>query len=312
MGSRRGNGCAGWHEQSTADGDAALDALSDIGALRRLLDQAELAAVRAARGRAKSWAEIATRLGVTRQSAWERWRDLDDTSDRDVEVAAAGAAAELVATVLGSPTELVPVPDVIGLEWDTARRVLASGRLVAASADPDGPPLSALSRRPDRRGPEACGGRARETAVVGAAVAGPRAGVSGRAGTAAPAADPACDRGRHRRGDGPGDPVAAPRTGKAAPAQPSRRERGHGNACAGRARAARGRRGRRARGRSRGRAARAGRAAGGAGAARGGGLPQRIDIAAEEHGEGYLRSVARRARRNATSAALVVRSAAAA
>jgi PASTA domain len=134
-----------WHERSTADGDAALDALSDIGALRRLLEQAELAAVRAARGRAKSWAEIATRLGVTRQSAWERWRDLDDMSERDVEVAAAGAAAELVAAVLGSPTELVAVPDVIGLEWDTARRVLASGRLVAASADPDGPPLSALT-----------------------------------------------------------------------------------------------------------------------------------------------------------------------
>ena len=52
-----------WHERGTADGDAALDALSDIGALRRLLDQAELSAVRAARGRAKSWAEIATRLG---------------------------------------------------------------------------------------------------------------------------------------------------------------------------------------------------------------------------------------------------------
>ena len=52
--------------------------------MRRLLDQAELAAVRAARGRAKTWAEIATRLGVTRQSAWERWRDLDDEPARTV------------------------------------------------------------------------------------------------------------------------------------------------------------------------------------------------------------------------------------
>ena len=61
-----------WHERGAVDGDAALDALSDIGALRRLLDQAELSAVRAARGQAKSWAEIATRLGVTRQSVHKK------------------------------------------------------------------------------------------------------------------------------------------------------------------------------------------------------------------------------------------------
>ena len=138
-----------WHERGTADGDAALDALSDIGALRRLLDQAELSAVRAARGRAKSWAEIATRLGVTRQSAWERWRDLDDIRPATEEVATGlwqateEAATELVAAALDGP--LVVVPDVTGLEWETARRVLASARLVAVSADPDGPPLR---RRP--------------------------------------------------------------------------------------------------------------------------------------------------------------------
>jgi hypothetical protein len=138
-----------WHERGTADGDAALDALSDIGALRRLLDQAELSAVRAARGRAKSWAEIATRLGVTRQSAWERWRDLDDVRPATEEVATGlwqateEAATELVAAALDGP--LVVVPDVTGLEWETARRVLASARLVAVSADPDGPPLPALA-----------------------------------------------------------------------------------------------------------------------------------------------------------------------
>src|SRR5262245_31508984 len=59
-------------------GEAALDALSDVGTARRELDRLELEAVRAGRGRGRSWAEIATRLGVTRQSAWERWRDLDD------------------------------------------------------------------------------------------------------------------------------------------------------------------------------------------------------------------------------------------
>jgi hypothetical protein len=139
-----------WHERGTADGDAALDALSDIGTLRRLLDQAELSAVRAARGRAKSWAEIATRLGVTRQSAWERWRDVDDPPARrslsaeevaaGLREAAEGAATELMAAALDGPESLVVVPDVVGLEWDTARRVLASARLVAVSADPDGPP----------------------------------------------------------------------------------------------------------------------------------------------------------------------------
>ena len=136
-----------WHERGTADGDAALDALSDIGALRRLLDQAELSAVRAARGRAKSWAEIATRLGVTRQSAWERWRDLDDSparnrggGDRAVaghrgggDRAGGGRSRRAAGRRAGRH----------GLEWETARRVLASARLVAVSADPDGPPLPA-------------------------------------------------------------------------------------------------------------------------------------------------------------------------
>jgi transposase-like protein len=59
--------------------DDGLASLSDIGVVRRILDQAELAAVRTARRSGKSWAEIATHLGVTRQSAWERWRDLDDS-----------------------------------------------------------------------------------------------------------------------------------------------------------------------------------------------------------------------------------------
>jgi hypothetical protein len=64
------------HAEAQA-GDEALSALGDIGQLRRALDRAELAAVRAARHGRKSWSEIATMLGVTRQSAWQRWRDLD-------------------------------------------------------------------------------------------------------------------------------------------------------------------------------------------------------------------------------------------
>src|SRR6476659_5254166 len=74
---------SGWQDDSASaghpdDGDAALAALTDVGAVHRILDQFELIAVRTARRHGKSWAEIATRLGVTRQSAWERWRDLDE------------------------------------------------------------------------------------------------------------------------------------------------------------------------------------------------------------------------------------------
>jgi hypothetical protein len=133
-----------WHERGSPDGDDALDALSDIGVVRRLLDQAELAAVRAARARSKSWAEIATRLGVTRQSAWERWRDLDDES-RTADPRSAEDAMDLAAAAIGegaarARSALVVVPDVGGLEWDTARRVLSSARLRAMGADPDAPP----------------------------------------------------------------------------------------------------------------------------------------------------------------------------
>lgn len=79
------------------DDDDGLDALSDVGVVRRMLDQAELAAVRAARVHGKSWAEIATHLGVTRQSAWERWRDLDDSPGAESTVLA-DAASHLVKT----------------------------------------------------------------------------------------------------------------------------------------------------------------------------------------------------------------------
>src|SRR6478736_10304535 len=101
----------GWQDDGASttghpdDGDAALAALSDVGVVHRILDQFELMAVRTARRHGKSWAEIATRLGVTRQSAWERWRDLDNAetpagvgSGRDAAIRAttSGAAAEWV------------------------------------------------------------------------------------------------------------------------------------------------------------------------------------------------------------------------
>ncbi|HWM02609.1 MAG TPA: PASTA domain-containing protein [Actinophytocola sp.] len=137
----------GWHERGPGDGDAALDALSDIGVLRRLLDQAELIAVRTARGRSKTWAEIATRLGVTRQSAWERWRDLDDVptptpaarpGENVLDELVEEASREITRMRASEP--VVTVPDVTGFGWETARRVLLSARLAAVSSDSDAPP----------------------------------------------------------------------------------------------------------------------------------------------------------------------------
>jgi transposase-like protein len=137
-------------------GAQALDGLSDVSRLRQLLDRAELAAVRAARRQGHSWAEIATRLGVTRQSAWERWRDLDEGAEHSgpkaavggagaVELAQAGAAAELISAAAGRRRRRsnVTVPDVVGLSFDDARSILTGHGLVAVGPDPDGPPLTA-------------------------------------------------------------------------------------------------------------------------------------------------------------------------
>ena len=123
------------------DGEAALDALSDVGLLRRLLDQAEMVAVPSARRAGRSWAEIAARLGVTRQSAWEKWREMDDVEAGVI----ARAARARVREVAGSDT--CAVPDVVGLPWDEARQVLHLARLVAVGPDPDGPPMAELAWR---------------------------------------------------------------------------------------------------------------------------------------------------------------------
>jgi beta-lactam-binding protein with PASTA domain len=105
-----------------------------------MLDQAELAAVRSARAHRKSWAEIATHLGVTRQSAWERWRDLDDSPEPESTVLA-DAAAQLVQirTQERRRASKVRVPNVIGLEWTEARDLLAAEGLTAINVQPDEP-----------------------------------------------------------------------------------------------------------------------------------------------------------------------------
>ena len=126
--------------------DDGLASLSDIGVVRRMLDQAELAAVRTARSHGRSWAEIATHLGVTRQSAWERWRDLDDSPRGEPPLSSEStvlndAAAHLVAIRAQEQRRAskVLVPNVVGLEWIEARDVLAGKGLVAINAHPDTP-----------------------------------------------------------------------------------------------------------------------------------------------------------------------------
>jgi hypothetical protein len=136
-------------------GDEALTALSDIGAVRRLLDQWELDAVRIARRGTKSWAEIATYLGVTRQSAWERWRDLDDqqstpadggtesssaTGEADIDVEAE-AVTGVVSAVMRERRRRssARVPGVVGLEYAKAWEALAHNDLTVVGADPDTP-----------------------------------------------------------------------------------------------------------------------------------------------------------------------------
>jgi hypothetical protein len=139
---------------SDSDGDSALDALTDVGLVRRLLDQAELVAVRTARRHGMSWTEIATRLGVTRQSAWERWRDLDETSTPR-EAATDAAADELAAEARERRRAGdVRVPNVVGSSVEDAHRTLAAAGLVAVGAEPDGPPLMELTGTVTDQSPE--------------------------------------------------------------------------------------------------------------------------------------------------------------
>ena len=158
----------GWHQDAPTarpghadDGDGALTALSDVWQVRHLLDQAELVAVKTARRHGKSWAEIATKLGVTRQSAWERWRDLDEAAPPEPASAddsfgdpAAEHGGPAVAAVSEKLTErarrhrreaLVVVPNVIWMPWLDARKELADRQLVAVGSDPDGLPLAAIA-----------------------------------------------------------------------------------------------------------------------------------------------------------------------
>ncbi len=140
----------GRHQES---GPEALAALGDIGHLRRLLDEEELAAVRTARGNGHSWAEIAVKLGVSRQSAWERWRELDATPGDPGPDDARPSEAErrglrgLTARAV-RPRHRATVPDVVGLSFEAAFGRLFEHGLAAVLAEPDGP--QAMMADPER------------------------------------------------------------------------------------------------------------------------------------------------------------------
>lgn len=55
-----------------------LDVLQVVGVYQRYLEAIEKEAVRAARRMGATWEDIGASLGVTRQSAWQRLRHLED------------------------------------------------------------------------------------------------------------------------------------------------------------------------------------------------------------------------------------------
>jgi hypothetical protein len=143
-----------WSTEAPSDGRRALDALDDIQLLRHRLDATELEAVRAARRTGRSWAEIATSLGITRQSAWERWRELDGPAGDEPESGAgawwSGAAERVAEPMIARAAArltrsrgLVEVPDLVSLTFDEAHDRLQHVGLQAGGPDPDGLPLTA-------------------------------------------------------------------------------------------------------------------------------------------------------------------------
>lgn len=95
------------------EGAEALEQLAEIRRTRQGLDERELEAVRVARRAGRSWAEIALMLGITRQSAWERWNELDPRPADPVDVLVSAARrARRNATI--------KVPELIGTTFAQA------------------------------------------------------------------------------------------------------------------------------------------------------------------------------------------------
>ena len=60
------------------DKGEVLYTLSSIREIRARINRSELVTVQKARELGMSWTEIATALGVSRQAAWERLREVDE------------------------------------------------------------------------------------------------------------------------------------------------------------------------------------------------------------------------------------------
>ena len=139
-----------------APDSGGLGALADISVVRRQLEHVELAAVQAARRHGRSWAEIATHLGVTRQSAWERWRDLDSEESAEASGGTSavieGAAAATVRTRRGKRADgdREAVPDVIGLRCAEATAILFGAGFVPLAHNAGGDPVPLATIRSGR------------------------------------------------------------------------------------------------------------------------------------------------------------------
>ena len=58
-------------------GDGDVEALADVLGLAEEIDTAITEAVKGLRSHSYSWAEVGSRLGITRQAAQQRWAHLD-------------------------------------------------------------------------------------------------------------------------------------------------------------------------------------------------------------------------------------------
>lgn len=127
-----------------ASARSGVEALADITLLRQLLTQAEAAAVKAARREGRSWSEIAASVGMSRQSAWERWRDLDRPEHagegavampEEVGQTLEAATDDLLDVLVHGPPE-VRVPDVVAAAWPRAQQLLRTAGLRGIVVDP--------------------------------------------------------------------------------------------------------------------------------------------------------------------------------
>lgn len=113
-----------------------MEELAGIRETRQRLDERELAAVRVARQAGRSWAEIATMLGITRQSAWERWNELEVQPDDALDAAASAITSSARGTRRAAT---IKVPELIGMTMaEASRRLERLGlRGLPVEVDPD-------------------------------------------------------------------------------------------------------------------------------------------------------------------------------